>query len=65
MKYLKPAPSTTAAMTHVSRNASHSGEPTAMKNSIANAGSMTNSPCAKLITPAACQRSVKPSAASA
>ena len=37
----------------------------AMQNSIANAGSITNSPCAKLIMPAACHSSVKPSAASA
>ena len=41
------------------------GAPMPMKASIANAGSMTNSPCAKLMVPEACHNSVKPSAASA
>ena len=36
-----------------------------MANSTKNAGSMTNSPCAKLIVCEVCQSSVKPIAASA
>ena len=44
--------------------ASHSGSPAAMQASIMKAGSITNSPCAKLIVPLACQSKVKPSAAS-
>ncbi len=63
--HLNPTPSTSIAATQVSRNASHSGAPNAMQNSIPNAGSMTNSPCAKLIVPDACHSKVKPSAASA
>ena len=53
------------ATAQVTRNASQSGAPAAMQNSIPNAGSITNSPCAKLIVPDACHSSVKPSAASA
>ena len=63
---LKPQPSTSIATRQASRNASQSGaSATLRKNSIANAGSITNSPCAKLIVPDACHSSVKPSAASA
>ena len=62
---LKPQPSTTIDAAQVSRNDSQTGAPTAMKNSIVKAGSMTNSPWAKLMVPDACQSSVKPSAASA
>src|SRR3954465_3145321 len=48
------------------RNAAHSGRPANFRqNSITKAGTITNSPCAKLIVPEACQSKVKPRAASA
>ena len=54
------------ATRQVSRNASHNGAPAVcMKNSMMKAGTITNSPCAKLMVPDACHKSVKPSAASA
>ena len=62
---LKPQPRISIAIAHVTTNATQSGAPAAAHTSIANAGSITNSPCAKLIVPDACQSSVKPSAASA
>ena len=65
MARLKPQPNTSIAAAQVTRNASHSGAPAATHASIANAGSITNSPCAKLIVPDACQSRVKPRAASA
>ena len=65
MPRLKAQPSTTTATQQVARNAIGSGKPIAPKASIMNAGSMTNSPWAKLIVPLACHSRVKPSAASA
>jgi hypothetical protein len=65
MPRLKPHPSTNTATTHVSAKLTSSGRPIALKASIMKAGSITNSPCAKLMVPLACQSSVKPRAASA
>ena len=62
---LKPMPSRIAETTQASRNASQSGAPCDAQISIVNAGSITNSPWAKLMVPDACHSSVKPSAASA
>lgn len=62
---LKSQPSTNTATTIVSTKLSESGAPKDMKASIAKAGSITNSPCAKLMVPLACHSNVKPSAASA
>ena len=60
---LNAAPSTTTDSATATMNDAHSGRPNDMPISMANAGSMTNSPCAKLMVPAACQSSVKPRAA--
>jgi hypothetical protein len=65
MPRLKAQPSTSTATPQVARKASGSGSPAAPKASITKAGSITNSPWAKLIVPEACHSSVKPSAASA
>ena len=65
MPRLKAQPSTTTATTQVSTKASGSGGPAAIRPSIMKAGSITNSPWAKLIVPEACHSSVKPRAASA
>ena len=65
MPRLKPQPSTTTATPQVQAKAASSGRPSAPKASITKAGSITNSPCAKLMVPEACHSSVKPSAASA
>jgi hypothetical protein len=53
------------ATTQVSRNAAGNGAPHHANASIVNAGSITNSPWAKLMVPEACHSSVKPSAARA
>ncbi len=65
MPRLKPQPSTITATMQVSMKLTSSGRPIELKASIMKAGSMTNSPCAKLIVPLACHSSVKPSAARA
>ena len=62
---LNAQPSTTTDTRHDNRNATSSGAPMAMKPSIMKAGSITNSPWAKLMVPAACHSRVKPSAARA
>jgi len=64
-KCLNNQPCTSTEPTMLAMNASHRGKPAAMPRIIMKAGSMTNSPCAKLIVPEACQSSVKPSAAKA
>jgi hypothetical protein len=66
MPRLKAQPSTPTAST----SREHEGHrqrrrPRPMKPSIAKAGSITNSPWAKLMVPDACHSRVKPSAASA
>src|SRR6185503_18742367 len=63
--FLNPTPSSAMMTRHASRNAIQRGAPIPMKNRIENAGSITNSPCAKLIVPDACHSSVKPRAARA
>ena len=65
MPRLKPQPSTTTPTTQVTMKAIGSGNPNAENASIVNAGSITNSPCAKLMVPLACHSRVKPRAASA
>ena len=65
MPRLKAQPSTTTATTQVQAKLASSGMPKAAKPSMMKAGSITNSPCAKLIVPEACHSSVKPSAATA
>ncbi len=65
MPRLKPQPSTTTATTQVNAKLTSSGSPSALNASIMKAGSITNSPCAKLMVPLACHSKVKPSAASA
>ncbi|MHC2720904.1 hypothetical protein ACVIYH_006602 [Bradyrhizobium diazoefficiens] len=45
--------------------ASQNGAPTCIVASIRNAGSITNSPCAKLMVCEVCHSSVKPTATSA
>jgi hypothetical protein len=65
MPRLNAHPSTSTATTQVSAKESSSGSFSAANASIMNAGSITNSPCAKLIVPEACHSKVKPSAASA
>ena len=65
MPRLNAQPSTATATRQVSKKASGSGAPIEAKASIMKAGSITNSPCAKLIVPLACHKSVKPSAANA
>ncbi len=64
MPRLNAQPRIATATRQVATKASGNGKPIAPKPSIMKAGSMTNSPCAKLIVPLACQSSVNPSAAS-
>ena len=63
IQFLKAAPSTRIDKPTATINDAHNGKPKDMPINIAKAGSMTNSPCAKLMVPAACHKSVKPSAA--
>ena len=62
---LKAQPSSATATKQVSAKLSIKGAPNEAKASMMKAGSMTNSPWAKLIVPLACHSRVKPSAASA
>jgi hypothetical protein len=61
----QPSPARPPPAARSARRLSSSGAPSGMNASIAKAGSITNSPWAKLIVPEACHSSVKPSAASA
>jgi len=63
MPRLNTQPKTTTASTTENTKLTTSGAPSAMKPIIMKAGSMTNSPCAKLMVPLACHSSVKPKAA--
>ena len=66
MMALNIAPSTSTDSVSASKAASENGRPSHfMPASAKNAGSMTNSPWAKLIVCEACQSKVKPMAASA
>ena len=62
---LKTQPSSSTASKIVNTKLTSNGAPIAMKPSNMKAGSMTNSPWAKLMVPEACHSSVKPKAASA
>ena len=62
---LNTQPSRKIATRQAARKAASSGSPADTKAIMMKAGSITNSPCAKLIVPLACHSSVKPSAASA
>ena len=62
---LNNQPSTTTDNTQLAPKLSTNGKPAAIKPSIMKAGSITNSPCAKLMVPEACHSKVKPRAASA
>ena len=59
---LKPRPSSSIDSSMPMMIASQNGAPTCIAASIRNAGSMTNSPCAKLMVCDVCHSSVKPTA---
>ena len=62
---LKATPSTTTETTMPTPTAPQNGAPWFIAASMKNAGSITNSPCAKLMVCEVCQSSVKPIAISA
>ena len=59
---LKPSPSSSSDSRMPRMIASQNGAPACITASIRNAGSMTNSPCAKLMVCDVCHSSVKPTA---
>ena len=62
---LKAKPRIAVDSTKPMRIAAQNGSPAFIAASMKNAGSMTNSPCAKLMVCEVCQSSVKPTATSA